>query len=99
MDDVTPIVLPKENSGSARNLGSAYALMLPVAAMVAITSIRKPLCERMALARISEIGTVLAMDVSTLFALPLYRFMYAIEVKPNEKKYAPMRKYFVRLTI
>jgi hypothetical protein len=71
MEVVVPMVLPKEKSGSLMNLGSAYNLMLPVAAIVAITSSRNPLCERIALAKINEIGTVLARAVSTLFAVPL----------------------------
>jgi len=43
----------------------------------------------MALAKINDIGTMLAMDVSMLFAVPVYRVMYASDVNPNEKKYAP----------
>ena len=58
--------------------------------IVAIARKKKPLCERMALARMSEIGTMLEKDESILLALPLYKLMYAMDVKPNEKQYAPM---------
>jgi hypothetical protein len=43
----------------------------------------------MALARINEIGTILDIAVSMLFALPVIIVMYATDVNPNEKKYAP----------